>query len=96
MRVLSGIQPSGSLHLGNYLGMMKPVVEYMDRSTLFVFIFNFHALTAVTDGEKLAKGTLDAAADFRKDEDLSINLRIYVPDIEKMKTWSPTKAEMLE
>lgn len=64
MRVLSGIQPSGSLHLGNYLGMMKPMVEYMDRSTLFVFIVNLHALTSVTDGEKLAKGTLDAAADF--------------------------------
>jgi len=64
LRVLSGIQPSGSLHLGNYLGMMKPMLEYMDRSTLFVFIVNFHALTSVTDGEKLAKGTLDAAADF--------------------------------
>lgn len=64
LRVLSGIQPSGSLHLGNYLGMMKPMVEYMDRSTLFVFIVNLHALTSVTDGEKLAKGTLDAAADF--------------------------------
>lgn len=64
MKVLSGIQPSGSLHLGNYLGMMKPMLEYMDRSTLFVFIVNFHALTSVTNGEKLAKGTLDAAADF--------------------------------
>ena len=64
MRVLSGIQPSGSLHLGNYLGMMKPMLEYMDRSTLFVFIVNFHALTSVTDGSLLAKGTLDAAADF--------------------------------
>ena len=64
MKVLSGIQPSGSLHLGNYLGMMKPMLEYMDRSTLFVFIVNLHALTSVTDGKKLAKGTLDAAADF--------------------------------
>ena len=64
MRVLSGIQPSGSLHLGNYLGMMKPMLEYMDRSTLFVFIVNFHALTSVTDGKKLAKGVLDAVADF--------------------------------
>jgi len=64
LRVLSGIQPSGSLHLGNYLGMMKPMLEYMDRSTLFVFIVNLHALTTVDEGEKLAKGTLDAAADF--------------------------------
>lgn len=64
MRVLSGIQPSGSLHIGNYLGMMKPMISYMDREELFVFIVNYHALTSVTDGEKLAAGTLDAAADF--------------------------------
>lgn len=64
MRVLSGIQPSGSLHIGNYLGMMRPMISYMDREELFVFIVNLHALTSVTDGEKLAKGTIEAAADF--------------------------------
>ncbi|HMK36122.1 MAG TPA: tryptophan--tRNA ligase [Desulfomonilaceae bacterium] len=64
MRVLSGIQPTGSLHIGNYLGMMKPMISYMDREELFVFIVNYHALTSVTDGEKLAAGTLEAAADF--------------------------------
>jgi tryptophanyl-tRNA synthetase len=64
LRVLSGIQPSGSLHLGNYLGMMQPMLSYMDRSELFVFVVNLHALTSVTDSEKLATGTLDAAADF--------------------------------
>ena len=64
MRVLSGIQPSGSLHIGNYLGMMKPMLSYMDRSELFVFIVNLHALTSVQDAEKLARGTLEAAADF--------------------------------
>ena len=64
MRVLSGIQPSGSLHIGNYLGMMKPMLSYMDRSDLFTFIVNLHALTSVQDSEKLAQGTLDAAADF--------------------------------
>lgn len=64
MRVLSGIQPSGSLHIGNYLGMMKPMLSYMDREDLFVFIVNLHALTSVQDSEKLARGTLDAAADF--------------------------------
>ncbi|MFH0960638.1 MAG: tryptophan--tRNA ligase [Pseudomonadota bacterium] len=64
MRVLSGIQPSGSLHLGNYLAMMKPMISYMDRSQLFVFIVNFHAMTSVTDGVRLAEGTLEAAADF--------------------------------
>ncbi len=64
MRVLSGIQPSGSLHIGNYLGMMKPMISYMETSELFVFIVNFHALTSVNDREKLAVGTLEAAADF--------------------------------
>jgi tryptophanyl-tRNA synthetase len=64
LRVLSGIQPSGSLHIGNYLGMMKPMLSYMDRSELFVFIVNLHALTSVQDAEKLARGTLEAAADF--------------------------------
>jgi tryptophanyl-tRNA synthetase len=64
LKVLSGIQPSGSLHIGNYLGMMKPMLSYMDRSELFVFIVNLHALTSVQDSEKLARGTLEAAADF--------------------------------
>jgi tryptophanyl-tRNA synthetase len=44
--------------------MMKPMISYMDREDLFVFIVNYHALTSVTDGERLAAGTLDAAADF--------------------------------
>ena len=64
MRVLSGIQPSGSLHLGNYLAMMKPMISYMDRSELFVFIVNYHAMTSVTDAARLAYGTLEAASDF--------------------------------
>ncbi|MDQ7783766.1 MAG: tryptophan--tRNA ligase [Desulfomonilaceae bacterium] len=64
MRVLSGIQPTGSLHIGNYLGMMKPMISYMETSELFVFIVNLHALTSVTDSKKLSVGTLEAAADF--------------------------------
>jgi tryptophanyl-tRNA synthetase len=64
LRVLSGIQPTGSLHIGNYLGMMRPMISYMDRSELFVFVVNLHALTSVTDSGKLSKGTLEAAADF--------------------------------
>jgi tryptophanyl-tRNA synthetase len=64
LRVLSGIQPSGALHLGNYLAMMKPMISYMDRSQLFVFVVNMHAMTSVSDGEKLAEGTLEAASDF--------------------------------
>jgi len=64
MRVLSGIQPSGSLHLGNYFGMMKAMIDYQEQEELFCFIANYHAQTSLRDGKALAKGTLDAAANF--------------------------------
>ena len=64
MRILSGIQPSGSLHIGNYFGMMKPMIEYQELDELYCFIVNYHAMTSVTDGKQLAKGTVDAAMDF--------------------------------
>jgi len=63
-RVLSGIQPSGQLHIGNYFGMMKPMIEWQEKSDLFCFIVNLHALTTVFDARVLAGNTLSAAADF--------------------------------
>lgn len=64
MRILSGIQPSGSLHLGNYFGMMKKMIDYQEHDDLFCFIANYHAMTSVHDGKALAQGTLEAAANF--------------------------------
>ncbi len=64
MRVLSGIQPTGQLHIGNYLGMMKPMISYQDSSDLFVFIVNLHALTSINDSRRLSESTLDVASDF--------------------------------
>jgi tryptophanyl-tRNA synthetase len=64
MRVLSGIQPSGNLHIGNYFGMMKPMIAYQETTELYCFIVNYHAMTSVADGEKLSAGTLEAATDF--------------------------------
>ena len=64
MRILSGIQPSGKLHIGNYFGMMKPMISNMDRGELYAFIVNFHAMTSVHNKEALAADTLEAAADF--------------------------------
>lgn len=64
MRVLSGIQPSGSLHLGNYFGMMKQMIEFQEHEELFCFIANYHAQTSLRDGKALAQGTLEAAANF--------------------------------
>ncbi len=63
-RVLSGIQPSGKLHIGNYFGMMKTMINFMEESDLYVFIVDLHALTTVHDRERLRRGTLEAAADF--------------------------------
>jgi len=64
MRVLSGIQPSGSLHLGNYFGMMKKMIDHQENEDLFCFIANYHAMTSVGDGKALAKGTMEAAVNF--------------------------------
>jgi len=64
MRILSGIQPSGKLHIGNYFGMMKTMISHMENSDLYVFIVDLHALTSVRDRDQLAQGTVEAAADF--------------------------------
>ena len=64
MRILSGIQPSGKLHLGNYFGMMQPALDLQQRGEAFLFIANYHALTTVSDPAALRQGTLDVALDF--------------------------------
>ena len=64
MRILSGIQPSGKLHLGNYFGMMQPSLDLQQRGEAFLFIANYHALTSVSDPAALRQGTLDVALDF--------------------------------
>lgn len=64
MRILSGIQPSGQLHIGNYLGMMKPMIHNMERGDLYVFIVNLHALTSMHNKDRLRQLTIDAAVDF--------------------------------
>ena len=63
-RVLSGIQPSGTLHLGNYFGMMSRMINYQDENDLFCFIVNYHALTTIQDKDQLKENTINAALDF--------------------------------
>jgi tryptophanyl-tRNA synthetase len=63
-RILSGIQPSGSLHLGNYLGMMRPAVELQDQGEALYFIADLHALTTLHDAEALRRYSRDVALDF--------------------------------
>ena len=64
MRILSGIQPSGALHLGNYFGMMKPAIELQDKGEAFYFIANYHSMTSLFDAALRRKSTLDVALDF--------------------------------
>ena len=64
MRVLSGIQPSGKLHIGNYFGMMKPAIELQQQGEAYLFIANYHAMTTVQDAARLREMTTDVALDF--------------------------------
>ncbi len=90
MRILSGIQPSGTLHLGNYFGMMKRMVDYQEQNELFCFIVNYHALTSVFEGDKLRQGTFNAACDFLAlglDPDKSVFwVQSDVPEVTEL-TW---------
>ena len=56
-RILSGIQASGSLHLGNYLGALKRFVEMQDSAPTFVFVADLHAITVWQDPAVLAAQT---------------------------------------
>lgn len=64
MRILSGIQPSGDMHIGNYFGMMRPMIGYQESSDLFAFIADYHAMTSVGDGEALRRHIVEAAVNF--------------------------------
>ena len=64
MRILSGIQPSGALHLGNYFGMMRPAIELQEKGEAFYFIADYHSMTSLFNVEERRKNTLDVALDF--------------------------------
>lgn len=64
MRVLTGIQPSGDLHIGNYFGSILPMIESQREHDVFAFIANYHAQTSLSDGARLSHLTLQAATDF--------------------------------
>src|SRR5438552_7975667 len=64
MRILSGIQPSGVLHVGNYFGMMKQAIALQNEGEAFYFIADYHALTSVRDPDVLRENVLRVAIDF--------------------------------
>ena len=84
-RVLSGIQPSGDLHLGNYFGMMSKMIEYQAKNELFCFIADYHALTTVKDAELMGKYRQTIAATWLSFFDGQKNCSFYfqsdIPEI---------------
>jgi tryptophanyl-tRNA synthetase len=64
MRTLTGITPSGTLHIGNYFGAMRPAIEAQAAGDCFYFIANYHSMTSVTDAAERRKNTLGIALDW--------------------------------
>lgn len=64
MRILSGIQPSGILHIGNYFGMMRPAIALQAEGEAFYFIADYHALTSLHDARALRENSRRVALDF--------------------------------
>ncbi len=64
MRILTGLQPSGKLHIGNYFGAMEPAVKLQDQGEAFYFIADYHAMTSMKDAATLRANVQDLAIDF--------------------------------
>ena len=64
MRILSGIQPSGALHLGNYFGMMRPAIELQAKGEAYYFIADYHSMTSLFDATERRRNSWDVALDF--------------------------------
>ena len=62
-RILSGAQPSGQLHIGNYFGMIERMIQFQNESELFCFVANYHSMTSINDKVKLEENTREAFID---------------------------------
>jgi tryptophanyl-tRNA synthetase len=62
-RILSGVQPSGQLHIGNYFGMIERMIQFQNESELFCFVANYHSMTSINDKVKLEENTREAFID---------------------------------
>jgi len=64
MRILTGLQPSGKLHVGNYFGAMEPAVHLQEQGEAFYFIADYHAMTSTHDPAALRENVRELAVDF--------------------------------
>src|SRR5205809_5672455 len=90
MRILSGIQPSGVLHIGNYFGMMQPAIALQAEGEAFYFIADYHALTSLHNPEALRENSRRVAVDFLacglNRERAALFLQSDVPQVTEL-TW---------
>ena len=88
MRVLSGIQPTGRPHWGNYFGAIRQYIALQDEEAAYYFIANLHALTTVHDPQQLSQWSLDAAIDLLalglNPEKATLFLQSDVPEISEL------------
>ena len=89
-RVLSGIQPSGQLHLGNYAGAIRQFIERQTTHEMYVFVASYHALTSSRDAEALRADTRQVVVDYiafgLDPEHTNIYLQQDVPEVTEL-TW---------
>ncbi len=64
MRILTGLQPSGALHIGNYFGAIQPAIELQDQGDAYYFIADYHAMTSTQDPKALSENVQNLAIDF--------------------------------
>ncbi len=88
--VVSGIQPSGRLHLGNYFGALRQHIDLHTKHEAFYFIVNYHAMTSVDDAEALREHTFDVALDYLAlgfdPEEAALFVQSDVPEVTEL-TW---------
>ena len=87
-RILSGAQPSGQLHIGNYFGMIERMIQFQNESELFCFVANYHSMTSINDKVKLEENTREAFIDLLAlgiDPDQSTFwVQSHVPDVTEL------------
>ena len=88
MRILSGIQPSGVLHIGNYFGMMRPAIALEEEGEALYFIADYHALTSLRDPKALSENSRRVALDFLacglNPEKASLFLQSDIPQVTEL------------
>ncbi len=87
-RILSGVQPSGQLHIGNYFGMIERMIQFQNETDLLCFIANYHSMTSINDKVKLEENTREAFIDLLAlgiDPDKSIFwVQSHVPEVTEL------------